>query len=125
MPSLRQIMDWLSDRVAAVFLAAYRRPAAFLISLVILPIIIILVSTYQTTVRLCRKQAMHNLVVTARLASHTIDETLQDTIRFEQLIAGQPGFNEALKRKDAGMMTRHLQEVVQFVPRVNSATFFS
>ena len=102
-------------------LRAYSKPLRFLFLLVILPLAVVLFATHRVNVALGRRQALHNLGVTAELAAQIVEETLQESRLFEQMLAAQPAFREAIQRGDSPQLTKLLQDVLQLVPRVSQA----
>ena len=123
---LRAAMDWvtmtLPDAFSGWLLQAYRRPFAFLLGVVVLPLAILFVTAQTVNTALWRRQTLHNLHVTARLASEIVEETLGETFRFEQMLAAEPAFAEALKRRDQAQLGRRLGDALAFLPRVDLAT---
>ena len=120
------IVDWITvaipDACSGWLLQAYRRPFGFLLAVVILPLGILFAAAQTVNTGLWRRQTLHNLHVTARLASEIVDETLGETVRFEQTLAADPSFAEALKRKDRVALSGRLRETMAFLPRVDLAT---
>lgn len=109
----------LEASVSRGLLWAYRRPAAFLAGLVFLPIACLVAVTYQSSVVLWREQTLHNLRVTARLGSEIVAETLGDTLRLERMLATEPGFVEAVERRDRAYLARRFHELLRVLPRVD------
>lgn len=115
--------DWLSAAIPRYFstwlLWSYRRPLGFVLALGLVPLLIILAVTYQLNVTLWRQQTLHNLGVTARLAAEIVEETLQETIRFESLLASQPAFVEAVEQRDRPELAKRLADSLLLIPRVD------
>ena len=117
------------QRCAATFLEAlrvwqlqaYSKPLRFFSFLVILPLVLVLFTTHRVNVALGRRQALHNLGVTAELAAQLVDRTLQETRLFEQMLATQPAFRQAIQRGDGPPLTKLLEDALQLVPRVSRA----
>ena len=126
---LRAAMDWvmvtLPDACSGWLLQAYRRPFVFLLAVVVLPLAILFVTAQTVNTALWRRQSLHNLHVTARLASEIVDETLGETFRFEQMLAAEPAFADALRRRDQRQLSQRLQEAMAFLPRVDLVTAIS
>lgn len=80
-----------------------------------------LLFTYQLNADLWRRYLLHNLSVTSRLAAEIVGETLQETLRFETLLANQQGFLEDVQHRDRQALTRRLQEALPQVPRAEAA----
>lgn len=110
----------LSRLFAYGWLSAYRRPWPFLIVLIVFPLCLVLWLTYRSSLSLTRQQALHNLHTIARLASEIVDQTLQETLRFEELLAAQPEFVKALKRGDRVSLTQRIYEILPFSLRVDA-----
>ena len=121
--------EWLTVTVPGYFsswlLKAYRRPLRSLLALVVLPVVAVFVGTQTVSVSLWRQQALRHLAVTARLAAEIVDETIEETLRFEGQLAAQPEFEDAVSRRDRPAMTRHLQAALAFIPRVDLALVIS
>lgn len=127
--AIAAVVDWITVAIPDAFsgwlLQAYRRPFGFLLAVVILPLGILFAAAQTVNTALWRRQTLHNLHVTARLASEIVDETLGETVRFEQRLAAEPAFAEALKRRDRVELSERLQETMAFLPRVELATAIS
>lgn len=115
----------LRDTLSAWLLDAFRRPLPFLIGLVVLPLAAIFLTTYVMSTGLWRRQTLHNLSVTARLAAEIVDETLAETLRFERALAAQPGFADAVQRRQASEITKQLEQALVLTPRVDFALVMS
>jgi len=102
-------------------LRAYSKPLRFFSFLVILPLAIVLFMTHRVNVALGRRQALHNLGVTAELAAQIVERTLQETRLFEQMLAAQPVFRQAIQQRDGPQLTKLLQDSLQLVPRLSLA----
>ena len=126
---LSPLREWftvtLPDAVSSWLLDAFRRPLPFLMGLVVLPLAAIFVTTYVMSTRLWRHQALNNLTVTARLAAEIVDETLTETLRFERALAAQPGFAEAIRRRQTAELARQLEQALILTPRVDFAVVMS
>ncbi len=117
MPRLREwVTIVLPTQLSAWLLAAYRRPLRFLLGLVLGPILVVSAATYAVNVELARRQALQHLAVTARLAAQAIDETLNDVLLFEQLLAVSPGFAEAVQRRDTSFVDGVLERLGPLAP---------
>ena len=120
-----RIREWLTALIPRDFsswlLQSYRRPLGFFLGLGVPPLVVIMAAAYQLNVTLWRRETLHNLGVTARLASQIVHETLQETLRLEQLLASQPGFVDDVERRDRARLTTQLQEVIRFTPRIDLA----
>lgn len=122
MSRLRQLVSVnIPDHFRAWFLQAYRHPLPFLSGLGVLPLVLIIGLTYQVNANLWRRQTLHNLGVTARLAAEIIKETLEETLRFERMLIAQPGIGNELKTQDRARLTHRLQHALTFMPRVDRA----
>ncbi|MBI4342155.1 MAG: cache domain-containing protein [Candidatus Omnitrophica bacterium] len=117
----RWFTQTLPDAYSSWILEGHRRPLTFLLALVVLPLAAIFFLTHLMNVSLWREQSLKNLQVTARLASEIIDETLTESFRFEQLLAAQPEFRQAMRRRDRVQLTPRLQQTLAFTPRVEAA----
>ena len=119
------LREWITvalpDAFSSWLLRAFRRPLPVLLGLVILPLGAVFFATHVMSVALWRAQTLHNLKVTARLAAEIVDETLQETFRFERLLATQPGFAEAVRRRDAAELAKRLEHTLTLTPRVDLA----
>lgn len=115
----------LSERAFAWLLAAARRPRAFIVGLVLIPLTVVLAVTYSVNASMWQAQSQRHLLMTARLAAQILDETLTDTWRFEQLISTQPEFLEATRSREASRLGRVLQHAVTLIPKVDLALFIS
>ena len=111
----------LPDACSAWLLRAYRRPLPVLLGFVILPLGPLFIATHLLNVALWRRQTLHNLKVTARLASEIVEETLDETFRFERQLTAQPGFVEAVRRRDTAELAKRLEQTLTFTPRVDLA----
>ena len=122
---LSALWGWVTMTVPDTFsgwlMYAFRRPLLFLLSVVIVPLVILFVSTTMASTALWRRQSLHNLEVTARLAAEIVDETLADTFRFEQQLAAQPAFIDAVRLGNGPEASRHLQDTLAVLPRVAQA----
>ena len=105
--------------ITAWFVQGYRHPVSFLLGLLLLPLALVLGATYQINAALWRQQALHHLGVSAHLAAEIVDETLTETLRFERLLAAQPGLREALRHHERERLTAQLQAILPFIPRVD------
>lgn len=115
----------LPDACSSWLLRAYRRPLPVLLGFVILPLGAVFLATHLMNAALWRTQTLHNLKVTARLAAEIVDETLDETFRFERLLAAQPGFAEAVRRRDAAELAARLERTLTLTPRVDLAFVIS
>jgi len=100
---------------------ALRRSPPFLVLLVVVPLAVILAVTHHVNVTLGRRQALHNLSVTAQLAAQIVDETLKGTFLVERMLEAQPAFREAVHRQDRGQLNQLLQQLQPFIPKINFA----
>ena len=120
---MRAIRQWLTSTlpqiISAWMLPNYRRPLGFLIGLGVVPLGIILLVAYQLNVSLWRTQALHNLHVTARLASRIIEETLSETVGFERAVAAQPEFLQHLQLRDRAGLRQDMERVLALMPRTD------
>ena len=122
MATLREVItETLPNAFSAWLLAAYRRPLTFLLTLVVLPLVLIFLITHIMNVSLWRTQTLTNLRVTAHLAAEIVEETLDETFRFERLLASQPEFREAVRQRDRAQLTQQLTQSLTFIPRVDLA----
>src|SRR5438309_1012266 len=102
--SLSQIPTSLSQWL----LSAYRRPRAFLLGLVFIPLTPVLVVTYSVNVSPARRQALAHVDVAARLGAEILDETLEETFRSAQQMTAQPGFVDEVQHADRAQLERRL-----------------
>lgn len=119
------VMETVPNAFSAWLLAAYRRPLLFLLTVVILPLVLVFVAAHIMNVSLWRTQTLSNLHVTARLAAEIVNETLEETFRFEQQLAADPDVQDALRRRDAATLAQHLAQAIAFAPRVDLALAFA
>jgi hypothetical protein len=119
------IREWATLTLPSLFsawlLQAYRRPLKFLVGLVIVPLALIFLTTQLMNVALWRQQTLRNLQVTARLAAEIVEGSLGETFRFEEMIAAQPGFVEAVQRGERSTLTRQLIGSLTLIPHVDRA----
>jgi hypothetical protein len=119
------VRDWftltLPDLTSGWLLRAYRRPLPVLLSVVVLPLSSIFAATYIMNTALWRRQTLHNLTVTARLAAEIVNETLEETFRTERLLASHPGFIDAVRRVDKEELGKRLEQTLTLTPRVDLA----
>ena len=100
---------------------AYRRPRTFLVGCVILPLLLMLVFAYRFNATLWRRHLLDNLHVTSRLAAEIVDETRQETLRFETLLTAQPGFLDDVQQRNRQQLAQRLQAALGLVPRAEAA----
>ena len=115
--------NWFTVRIPELFSAwlwrTFRRPRRFLFLVVMLPMVAVVVATHQLNVALTRRQALHNLAVTARLGAQIVQETLDATLRAQRILLAQPGFSSAVQRSDRQQLTQLLRNALPYIPRVD------
>jgi len=116
-----QLRQWFSERWSALLLQAYRRPLGFLLVLIVLPLLLIAVVTYQVNTSVWRAQTLHNLRVTARLGAEIIGETLDESSRFTEMLAADPGLTDAIRHHDTAQLSHRLKEALAFAKHLDVA----
>ena len=116
-----QLRQWFSERWSALLLSAYRRSLSFLLVLIVLPLLLIAVVTYQVNTSVWRVQTLHNLRVTARLGAEIIGETLDESSRFTEMLAADPGLTDAIRRHDTAQLSHRLKEALTFAKHLDAA----
>lgn len=109
----RLLEEWLLD--------AIRHPARFLALAVALPLSVVLLATHQVNLVLGRRQALHNLRVTAELAAGLVDQMLQQTLTLERLLAEQPGVADEIAAHDTIALAKRLSQVLALAPDADEA----
>ena len=122
---MNRLLERMRHAFSSWFLSAYRRPLRVLLGLIVLPMVGLFIPMQLASVSLWRRQTLHNLGVTARLAAEIVDETLEDTFRFEEMLAADPRFQDAVARRDVMQLGRRLEDVLAFTPRVELALVLS
>lgn len=117
----RWVTETVPDACSAWLLRAYRRPLRFLLTAVVLPLVLLFATVHAIHIALWQRHILHNLHVTARLASEIVDETLEETLRFGRLTASHREFTAAVQARDADALRRQLEEAISFLPRVDRA----
>lgn len=124
-----QLTEWWALRLPAAcsawLLGAIRRPLRFLLLLVAAPLALAVGGSYAINVSVARRQALRNLQVTAELAAGLIDETLHETLLLEQLLAGEPGFADAVTARDAQALAPRLTQALALIPAGEAAAVVS
>ncbi len=106
---------------SAWLLSANRRPLPFLLTLVVGPLLVILAVTHGVNVRLARRQALHRLTMTARLAALIVEETLGETWLLERATAASPEFHDALRARHAARLSELVRHAFTVTSRVDVA----
>ena len=115
----------VGERLRALFSAwlfrVYRRPLQFLIVIVVLPLAVIVAATHQASVAMARHQAMLNLRMTAQVAAEAVEATLSEATLFAQMVAEEPAFLDALRRRDKAQLATMLERALPRLPEADHA----
>ena len=100
-------------------LALYRRPGAFLTSVLVVPLLSICLWLYVVSERQWRAREGEDLLVAARLASRAIQEELVRTLTSEAAIAARPNFAKAVAQREAAAIKSDLRTLLDLAPRAD------
>lgn len=104
------------------FLSLYRRPSAFLLMLLAIPLVVICVWLYVANERQWRAREGEDLLVTARLASRIVQEELTRVRQIEEAVVARRAFVEAVRRGDRGDLTASLELFLAATPMIDRVT---
>ncbi len=121
MPDVRSWFRRVAACLSMRLLSAYRRPRAFLLGLVVIPLLTVLVLTYVVNISAARRQALGHVDVAARLGAEILSETLEETFRSARQLAAPPAFVDDVQRADRDALERRLEDALAFMPRVDAA----
>lgn len=103
----------------AWFLALYRQPAAFLVTVIGIPLLGICLWLYAENERQWRAREGEDLLVAARLAARIIDEELTQTRQIEEALIARPPFVEAVRHSDRRALETLLQFLLDVTPMID------
>ncbi|MBI4341338.1 MAG: cache domain-containing protein [Candidatus Omnitrophica bacterium] len=115
------VREFLRSFFSAWLFRVYRHPLQFLLLVVVLPLLAIVVATHQASVAMARDQAMRNLRMTAQVAAEAIEATLGDAALFGRMVADEPTFLEALRRRDKAQLAMLLERALPRLPEADQA----
>jgi len=104
------------------FLSLYRRPAAFLLTLVVIPLVVVCVWLYVANERQWRAREGEDLLVAARLASRIVQDELARVREMEEAVAVRPAFVEAVRRGDRADLKTSLELLLAATSMIDRAT---
>ncbi len=100
-------------------LTLYQRPLLFLVLFLVLPLALVCGWLYVFNEHQWRAQEGKALLVSAQLASRTIEEELLHVRQFEEVLATQPMFLHAVKERDQASVRDSLQLLSALTPQVS------
>lgn len=106
------------------FLSLYRRPAAFLLTLVVIPLVVVCGWLSVANERQWRAREGEDLLVAARLASRIVQDELARVREMEEAVAARPAFVEAVRRGDRADLKTSLELLLAATPMIDQATIF-
>lgn len=101
------------------FLSLYRRPAAFFVTVVAIPLLVACAWLYLVNERQWRAREGEDLLVAARLAARIIQEELARTREMGDAISSRPPFLAAVLRGDRTALHTHLQLLLDVSPMID------
>ena len=104
------------------FLSLYRRPAAFLLTLAVIPLLVVCGWLYAANERQWRAREGEDLLVAARLASRIVQDELARVRETEEAVAARPAFAEAVRRGDRADLKTSLELLLAATPLIDRAT---
>lgn len=101
------------------FLSLYRRPSAFLFTLIVIPLTVISVWLYAVNEQQWRAREGEDLLVAARLASRIVQDELGRVREIEEAVAARPAFVDAVRRAERTDVASSLQLLLAVTPMID------
>lgn len=101
------------------FLQLYRRPAALILILFVLPLLVVCAWLFLTNESQWRRREGEDLLVTARLASRILNEELDQTHHSAAALARRPEFRDAVRGRRRGDLAEALRWLADLTPMVD------